>query len=153
MNLVFLQSTFEEVAPVWQQHLWDSKYKFESTSSMLFLGGYDVEIPKKYTPFFWKAVCDNELAGVVSAHQTSSKHFRIRGLYVFEKFRRKTIASDLILLGYEKASTFDVDIIWAAPRKTNVSLFEKMGFERKSEPTSEGFLYGPNCYVSKTLIK
>ena len=151
MDLIILPSSFEEVRPIWQQRLWDSKYKFEPVSCMLFMGGYDLNIPKNYTPFFLKAVCNGDLAGVVSAHQTSAEHFRLRGVYVFEQFRNQDVASALILHATEIVKTFNVELLWAAPRVSNVGLFEKLNFVRNSEPTNEGFLYGPNCYVSKSL--
>lgn len=150
-NLTILPSSFEEISPVWQEHLWDSKYKFEPVSCMLFMGGHDEGIRNKYSPYFLKAVLNGAVVGVISAHQTSQEHFRLRGLYVFENYRNMSVATALIVEATKIALSSSAHLIWAAPRHTNLKLFENLNFVCNSPPTHDGFLYGPNCYVSKNI--
>ena len=145
------RTDFTEVQPVWGTRLWDSRYKFEPTSALLFLGGYDAAIATKYTPCFLVAEVNGKMAGVGSCHATSEAHYRVRGLYIFEEFRGMNVGTGLLEAMIEEARLSSRDFLWAAPRVHNVGLFRKLGFKTYSPPTNEGFLYGPNCYMGLNL--
>ena len=144
-------SSFEQVAPVWEKYLWDKRYKFEPTSCMLYLGGYDAEIAKKYKPIFWTAFLDGQMAGVVSAHATSDKHFRLRGLCVLPDFRNKGCARILIEAVVDEARNQSFQLLWTAPRQQALGFYQKLGFVKTSDFTNEGFMFGPNCYAERKL--
>lgn len=141
------KSTFEEVTPYWRNFLWDARYNFQSVSCMLYLGGYDASIPEKYRAEFFVADVNGMTAGVISAHATSAEHFRLRGLYVLPDFQGKGVARALVKATIDEARRQHYKMLWTAPRQSAWAAYEKMGFQRTSEFTDEGFLYGPNCYA------
>jgi GNAT superfamily N-acetyltransferase len=145
------ETDYNTIRPIWSERLWDSRYKFESTSAMLFLGGYDAEIAIKYKPIFFKAVYNGQIAGVISGHKSSTDHYRLRGLYIFPEFRGKRISQKLIQKIIDQARSENCTMVWAAPRIASLPHFLKIGFHQSSEFTEEGFLYGPNCYVMINL--
>lgn len=149
--MIIRPSDFSEVKPIWEKHLWDSRYQFEPTSAMLFLGGYDGAIATKFKPCFFAAEINGKLAGVINGHATSLTDYRLRGLFIFEEFRGKHVGAELIETVIAEAKIFGSHFFWAAPRASNMALFEKLGFRAFSEPTNEGFLYGPNCYMGLKL--
>lgn len=149
MTLTYREATYTEVFPLWKK-LWN-KHEFGSTSSMLFLGGYDPDIPKKYTPYFVAATEGERLIGVLSAHRTSEEHSRMRGLYVDPEYRQQGVALKLIELCIDHARRDGAVLIWAAPRPTSLDIFINLGFTQNTGFVSEGFAYGPNCYVSLKL--
>ena len=146
-----LESDFNTIKPVWAHHLWDSRYKFESASEMLYLGGYDSDISKKFKPTFLKAVCNEQFAGVISGHKSSADHYRMRGLFVFSEFRGLGISQMLINRIIDQARLENCKMIWAAPRASSLPHLLKAGFVQTSDFTDKGFLYGPNCYVAKLI--
>jgi GNAT superfamily N-acetyltransferase len=143
-----IPSNFEQVAPAWEKYLWDNRYKFEATSCMLYLGGYDGQIAEKYKPFFWTAFLDGQMAGVVSGHATSAEHFRLRGLCVLPNYRNKGCASTLIGAVVEEARNQSFQLVWTAPRQHSLGIFQNLGFKKTSDFTNEGFMFGPNCYAA-----
>lgn len=145
------ESTFEEVAPYWREKLWDNRYDFKPVSCMKFLGGYDGDIPNKYTPRFFVAEINGEVAGVISSHATAETHYRVRGLYVNEEFRSRGVSVELVkkLIDVAKEGTYE--LLWVAPRQSSVNTYFKLGFKQFSGFTNEGFLYGPNCYMALDL--
>lgn len=142
--------TYLEVTPLWKK-LWDERYDFKPTSSMLYLSGYDGNIPQKYAPVFLGAYQNSHLLGVVSGHLTNPQHFRGRGLYIEDSARGLGVGSRLILSLLQEAKDHGASLLWATPRKVSLPLFLKLGFTQDSDFTDEGFLFGPNCYVSKSV--
>ena len=118
---------------------------------MIYLGGYDSTISEKYEPFFFRAVVNNILAGVISGHQTSERHFRVRGLFVFAQARGYGISQSLLRCIHLKATQSKCLLLWSAPRFASLASHLKYGFEQRSGPVHKGFLYGPNYYVSLKL--
>lgn len=141
---------YEHVRPLWKK-LWDDRYDFQPTSSMLYLSGYDGHIPQKYSPIFLGAYQNNALVGVFSGHLTSPQHFRGRGLYIEDSARGFGVGSLLITRLSEEAKAQGASLLWATPREASLALFLKLGFTQDSAFTHEGFLFGPNCYVSKAV--
>lgn len=149
MILNYREATYAEVFPLWKK-LWD-KHDFDSTSSMLFMGGYDPDIPKKYTPHFFAATLGERIVGVLSVHPSSEKHSRMRGLFVEPEYRQQGVALKLIELCIDCARRSGAELIWAAPRATSLDIFINLGFTQNTDFVSDGFTYGPNCYVSLKL--
>jgi GNAT superfamily N-acetyltransferase len=142
--------SFAEVKPLWHL-LWGGSYDFQPTSCMLYLRGYDGNIPHRYTPVFLGAYSEDTLIGVLSGHKTTEEHFRGRGLFILPEHRNSGVASLLIAALIQEARKSGANLLWAAPRKTNLPLFLKLGFEQASDFTNEGFQFGPNCYVRLLL--
>lgn len=141
---------YADVEKLWRK-LWDERYDFKPTSSMLYLSGYDGNIPKKYLPVFLSAYRETELVGVFSGHLTTSVHFRGRGLFIEDSARGAGVGSLLITALLQEAALQGAKMLWATPREKSLPLFLKLGFTQDSDFTHEGFLFGPNCYVSKKL--
>lgn len=146
------KSTFDEIAPYWRNFLWDARYDFQPVSCMLYLKGYDASIVEKYRPEFFVAAINGITAGVVSAHATSAEHFRLRGLCVLPNFQENGVGRALVQATIDEARRQHYKMLWAAPRKSAWEYYEKLGFQRASEFTNEGFLYGPNCYAVLTVL-
>jgi GNAT superfamily N-acetyltransferase len=151
VSLVVVPSNFNSVAVIWRKYLWDKRYDFKPTSSMLYLGGYDDQIPHKYQPSFFIALFENQIAGVISGHKTTEDHFRMRGICVLPEFRKKGISQILMKAIINEAKKNGCKLLWSTPRQGALRQYEKIGFIVRSDFTHEGFLFGPNCYVSMDL--
>lgn len=147
--IYYRKSTYDEILPLWKK-LW-SKHDFESTSCMLYLGGYDPNIPKKYAPCFFAAIENDRPIGVLSAHHSSPEHCRLRGLFVEPEFRNNGVASKLVEMAIGFAQNSHAKLVWATPRRNSLGIFMLLGFNQTGDFITEGFQYGPNCYVSLSL--
>lgn len=141
---------YADVEKLWRK-LWDERYDFKPTSSMLYLSGYDGNIPKIYSPTFLGAYSNKQLVGVFSGHLTTPEHFRGRGLFIEDSARGAGVGSLLITTLLKEAAAQGAKMLWATPREKSLPLFLKLGFTQDSDFTHEGFLFGPNCYVSKKI--
>lgn len=149
MKLV--EVTFEEIFPFWEL-LWpDRKSPIKPTSSMIWPSGYDLQIAQNYKPCFYAAFENNQIVGVNSGHKSSPSHYRVRGLYIVEGYRKQGIASQLMEKVAERAKIEAAHFLWCTPRVRGIPFFKKLGYQEGSEPTNQGFEYGPNIYMSKTL--
>lgn len=144
--LTYREATYEEIYPLWKK-LW-SQHEFGETSSMLYLGGYDSEIPQKYRSTFLAAVDENRIVGTFSLHQSSEEHWRLRGLFIESECRNQGIAFKLVELATNKAKENGAKLIWATPRASSLDIFINLGFEQVTDFLTDGFTYGPNCYVA-----
>lgn len=125
--------TFEEVLPIWENHLWpDRQSSIDPNSAMCFLGGYDL-VNMHTTPTFFAYLIDGEIAGVNSGHMCKEQQYRSRGLYVFDKFRGKGIGTFLLNATIEQARTENAMLCWSYPRKTSWKSYLAAGFELASD--------------------
>jgi len=133
LNIGMLKKlTFEEVLPIWRDHLWpERESSIDSNSAMCYLGGYDLQ--NMTSPTFFAYVIDNEIAGVNSGHRTINDGYRSRGLYVFERFRGKGIGTQLLKATIEQAKLEHCNMCWSYPRKSSWKSYLNAGFELASD--------------------
>jgi GNAT superfamily N-acetyltransferase len=144
---------FEAIFPIWRDHLWPNrKSKISPINCMKFKGGIDPTIRKMSTPTFFGAFKGDDLIGVNSCFFSSPTSFRSRGLYVFPAWRNQGVARTLLRAACEEAKKNGAVFIWSAPRESSLAPYLGEGFQIESSPVSEGFEFGPNIYVSKSLI-
>jgi len=139
---------FNEVLPVWSEYLWPNSRNLRPMSSLCFLGEYDNEIYNKYTARFSVAELDGRIIGVNSCHQTSKLHYRSRGIYVFDEYRRQGVAQ--LLFNFVKQSAIEAGcgLIWSLPRLDALSAYKTFGFTEVGEVVNQGVEYGPNIFVA-----
>jgi GNAT superfamily N-acetyltransferase len=144
--------TWEMIKQIWTDHLWAGrKSLIEPTSSIKFMGGYDLSI-KSNTPAFFGAFTDEgKCIGVNSGFSTSKTHYRSRGLYVFPKHRGKGIGQLLLTRTIEEAKNENKNIIWSMPRKSSLGVYESVGYVVISDFFNQDVEFGPNCYVVKYI--
>lgn len=145
--------TFDDIQPIWEKQLWPNRQSpIKPMSSMLYKGGYSMDIYNLYTPTFF-AVLNNagSIIGVNSGHRTAEKIYRSRGIWVDPIYRNKKISGLLFCELFGQAMKENCEGVWSVPRKEALPAYEKVGFERTSEFFNEGMEFGPNCYVYATL--
>jgi GNAT superfamily N-acetyltransferase len=153
MQVKLEEITFESIFPVWQKHLWKDRLSdIKPMSSMLYLGGYNMEIYKKFQPFFFFFFVNNELAGVNSCHQTDDKSMRSRGVFIFEKYRSLKLSRYLFDFVEDKAIKENCNNIWSLPRASAIKAYHSFGFNITSDLINENVEFGPNYYVLKSLL-
>lgn len=137
----------------WCKFLWTNKnFKVQNQSSMLYLGGYDINIYKLYQPIFYAYIENNMIVGVNSGHKTCDKSYRSRGLWVDEKYRNKGIAKKLLCFLDQQAKNQNCEYLWSIPRKTALSVYIRSGYTQTSSFFNKNMVYGPNCYVKKEIF-
>lgn len=142
--------TWDTCKKIWVHHLWKGRKDIKTMSSMASATETDMEIYKKYFPYFFGAYVDGQLAGVNSGHRTSETNFRSRGLYVLEEYRRLNVSTDILQHTIDTARDMGCTMCWTLPRETALPAYEKVGFVKMSEwfatDTSES-----NCYAEVQL--
>ena len=130
--------TFEEILPIWQDHLWpDRESSIDPTSAMSYLGGYDL-VNMQSSPTFFAYMIEGEIAGVNSGHKTMNDGYRSRGLYVSDKFRGKGIGTILLKATIDQARIENANMCWSYPRQSSWKSYLNAGFELASDwETSE----------------
>lgn len=140
---------FETICEKWK-NLWpDTKHR--QMSSMLYKGGIDMEIYKKYTPTFFGHFIGEQLVGVNSGHRTSDTMYRSRGIWIDKSHRGLGVSTALFNITQQVARQEGCTMLWSIPRESAYKSYYRFGFRRTSEYFSEGMDYGPNCYVVKYI--
>lgn len=140
---------FETVLPIWEEELWpDRASEIKPMSSMMYKGGFDMDIYNLYKPTFF-AVYNNagQIIGVNSGHRTEQRLYRSRGIWVNPLYRKKGVAGVLFCELFGQAMKEQCEAVWSIPRKSALSSYELYGFKKTSEFFDEGMEFGPNCYV------
>jgi GNAT superfamily N-acetyltransferase len=142
--------TFEDILPVWRDLLWPGRASpIEPTSSMLYLGGYDVAIKSNQVRFF--AIKDNGvIIGVNSGHQTDGMFYRSRGIYT-SPISIRGVGRTLMSAVEMAAQDAGCGLLWSIPRQSALPFYLKCGFIQTSDFFDEGMEFGPNCYVLKGI--
>lgn len=119
-------------------------------SSMIYLGGYDMQIYKKYKPSFFVFEINKEIVAVNSCFKSSDDEMRSRGLWVKPEYRKQGITYKLFEKIFDEAFSQQCKYVWSLPRKTALAAYQANGFVKTSDwfktETSDS-----NCYVRKTL--
>ncbi len=142
-------STFESIYPIWQNQLWPKRLAIESYSWMKMDGGHYIFFePKKK---FWEVQRENKIIGVLSAHTLPENQWiRLRGLWVDKAYRRKKIASTLIVQAEDWAKIEGAKALWTYPRQEAWCVYEKCGFQQRG-PWIEDEKGQRHCYASKFI--
>ena len=120
--------SFDEILPIWQNHLWPDRVSdITANSAMCFMGDYDL-VNMATIPTFFAYIIDGEIAGVNSGHMCKDNQYRSRGLFVFEKFRGKGLGTILLKATIEQARQEKATMCWSYPRDTSWGTYEKAGF-------------------------
>jgi len=152
-------SSFQEVKPIWAEHLWPQrKTPIEATSPIQLGGDIDTTLLEKEAVFL-KALListkpnkSNPIIGVLSGFFTTSEHFRIRGLYVFPDYRRQGVGEALFWQIQKHAAKQDSKKLWSLVRQTAWPFYQSCGFEKISDWTNN-YEFGPNCFAVKPIRK
>lgn len=146
-GVTFKEITWEEILPMWRDHLWLNRITpIEPVSAMRYLGGYDM-LNMESTPYFQGMVIDDQLVGVNSGHETGNGQFRSRGLYILPAHRGQRLGSHLLLYTISIAKTLNCNTVWSFPRESSLITYEMAGFCKTSYWMQDGVEFGPNCYV------
>jgi len=144
--------TFDEILPIWKDYLWVNRHSpIKPMSSMTYNNQYDLTVYDKYRPTFFMVKDGEEIIGVNSGHKTGTNHYRSRGLYVKEQYRRNGIATLLLDATVEQAKKEHCSLIWTYPRLSSLSVYNRAGFKRISNWEKEDMEFGPNCLCIKDI--
>jgi GNAT superfamily N-acetyltransferase len=120
--------TFDEILPIWRDHLWPGRVsKIETNSAMKIFSGYDMYNMSTPATFF-AFIKDGEIAGVNSGHSCSDNSYRSRGLYVFPKFRKQGIGKALLLATIEQSKLEKAQYVWSYPKQSSWPTYNAVGF-------------------------
>lgn len=133
VNHVIETITFEEILPIWKNHLWPERTSpIEPNSAMVYLGGYNMS-NMKTTPTFFAYKIDGKIAGVNSGHMCANKQYRSRGLYVFEEYRGMGVGTKLLLATIQQGRREAATMCWSYPRFDSWKTYDNAGFRLTSE--------------------
>lgn len=103
---------------------------------------------------FWIARTPEHILGVLSGHFggiiDNQRSYRTRGLWVSTVARRHGMARALMNAATTQAKKENCTLIWTFPRKSSISFYESVGFQRVGEWIDSGE-FGPNIYALKTI--
>ena len=127
------QITFDEILPIWQNHLWPERIsKIESHSSMNFLSGYDLRNMESI-PTFLAYIEDKQIKGVNSGHMCHNNSYRSRGLWVFPEHRKQGIGVKLLVASIEQAALENASSVWSYPKQTSWNTYAAAKFTLASD--------------------
>ncbi len=151
MNILIEKIDWKITNKIWMKHLWpDRVSKINKMSSMLYLGGFDLDIYNKYIPSFFGAYIDGVIVGVNSGHGCNQT-YRSRGLFVFQEYQNKGIARMLMNDLFVQAQNEGFTTVWSYPRFESLGFYEKLGFCKKSEWIKTPPDTTINCYANIKL--
>jgi GNAT superfamily N-acetyltransferase len=147
------QVTFDEVFPIWENHLWLGRASQITPCSAIVYNThpykYDIEYQSS-KPTFFGAVMDGKVVGVNSGHATGTG-YRSRGLFVFPEHRGQNLGVHLLQKIMNQGLIDGHEYCWSMPRASALSSYIKAGFTIASEEfateTNE-----KNLFVSTTLL-
>ena len=141
-----------EIRPIWTEFLWPLKSKDKVTpiSSMVFLGGTDLNI-KKNRPFFWVAEHNDQVIGTISGFKTAEDQFRSRGIWIADSHRGQGMSSKLFAVLESRATACGCKTVWSYPRVSALPAYQKFGFDTVGEIIHSEDPYAPHIYVEKKL--
>jgi GNAT superfamily N-acetyltransferase len=99
---------------------------------MCFLEGYDL-FNMQTSPTFLAYMIDGEIAGVNSGHMCNGKHYRSRGLYVFDKYRGNGLGTILLKATIEQAIAENATMCWSYPKDTSWKSYSRAGYRLASD--------------------
>lgn len=146
---MIIKITFEEIFLIWSEYLWPGRVsRIEPVSAMLYLQGHDLK-NYNYEPTFFGYYVGTELAGVNSGHMCCDLSYRSRGLFVFPEYRKKGIATSLLLETIQQGSKEYAKFVWSLPKKDSWSAYSNAGFILSSDWINTET--GTNAFCKKDL--
>lgn len=140
---------FQTVFPIWRDYLWPTRTsEITSTSAMVYLGGYNIDNINK-TAVFVSYIINDRIVGVNSGHICADNSFRSRGLYVFEEYRKRGIAQQLLCGIIDIAYDNNSEFVWSFPKYESWNTYKNVGFDLSSD--WEKSELGLNAYCIKKL--
>ena len=142
--------SFNDILYIWQKYLWPGRESpIKSHSAMTLNGSISMEI-YNYPATHWGIYHNNKIIAVNSGHMSSKNHYRSRGLWVHEQFRKKGLAQLLLSATTLQAKKEGCSVIWSIPRKEALPTYKASGF------TEEGNYFATetstaNIYATKLL--
>lgn len=147
--MIITKINFETIFNIWSKYLWNDRISpIKHISSMLYLGGYDMQIYNNEPTFF--AIKENDkIIAVNSGHMTINGYYRSRGLYVDQIYRGKGLTYILFNALYTQAKKEAAKYIWSYPKQSSVGAYIKNGFKISSSICDNEL--GPHYYVSRRV--
>lgn len=140
---------FYTVYEIWVNYLWPDRHStIEPTSSMRFMGGYDLK-NMNFTPTFFAYYIGENVVGVNSGHMCINQEYRSRGLYVFPDYRKNGIGTELLLKTIEQGKSENAKMIWSYPKLQSWSTYKNAGFSLSTD--WEHSELGLNAYCKRDL--
>ncbi|MNT53368.1 Acetyltransferase (GNAT) family protein [compost metagenome] len=143
MDFSIKEISYSDVLPIWENKLWPQRQDpIRPLSSMSLGGSYDMDIYKNAKPSFMGLFHDTKLVGVLSGHPSSGEHYRVRGLYVDEGYRRKGGAHRLFAAFQDLAFKEGHKVLWSYPKLEALPVYLKFGFHlHSSKQHDENHVY------------
>lgn len=159
MEKTIKEISFDEIKYYWRNFLW-SKFN-ESNSTDLETHKTDLTTQKNYSyilfdhlnrefieriqkPIYIACFINNKIVGVESGYQTNTDYYRLRGLWVDDKYRRQGIATMLVRYLEERTNK---TYIWTIPRESALNFYLNYGFKVVNEYKES--IYGKTFFVIK----
>ena len=142
-----LKPSWEEIKRVWDTKLWPGRDS-EPVTSMVFMGGYDMEY-KKQEPVFLGIVVDGNLVAVNSYVLTHGTEYRSRGLWVDEEHRGQGMAKRILSATLSEIGDRGGSMVWTMPRRDAMAAYMSVGFRRRSDWIEQD--WGTNCYAARHI--
>ena len=143
--------SWEEISQVWETQLWPHRTTaIKPMSSMRFMGGFDMTIYDRVSPWFCGLFSNDRLVGVNSCHQSDTHEMRLRGIWIDDQWRKRGLSDHLFAFVDEIAINLNCDYIWSFPRLSTWPVHEKAGYAMVSDPIENGE-FGPNVYAVRRL--
>jgi GNAT superfamily N-acetyltransferase len=120
------------------------KNYFYRVISMLNLDQKQLE--KMITPIYIGYFVDGKVVAVESGYKTNIDYYRVRGLWVNEKYRRSGVATKLVSWFESRCKE---KYLWTLPRHGALEFYLNYGF--KVTGLSEKTLYGQNYFAVKEI--
>ena len=139
-----------DISEIWRDLLWKDREDIIPISCMTHDGKIDASIKHKYIPVHHGIYVNDELAGVISGHNTSEIYYRCRGIYIKESYRGFGLSKLLFGLVESEASYKNCLYIWSYPRMSALGSYKKSGFVEYGEVENSGYS-GPNIRVCKKI--
>lgn len=145
------QISFKEILPVWSVKLWPERQSVIEPISAIDQNGFiDMNI-LNLEPIFWGAYFNHELVGVISTHPTEIDVYRLRGVYVEEKYRSHHVGNKLVDTATTYAEAKKAKALWTLARKANKNFYEHCGFSVSQEINT--FEFGPHYLMKKLFTR
>ena len=152
--------TWDQVLPVWEEHL--PNMSLETNSAMCLFLNYGTALSKsweepvydlqnmEFTPTFWGAFYNDKLVGINSGHMCIDKLYRSRGLFVFPEYRGFGIGQKLLMKTIAQAIHEKAIVCWSYPKNTAERSYHMQNF--LSQGHSFNFQYeGDNIRAVRVL--
>lgn len=136
------QIKFEKIQDIWyEEDMWGQMAYAYPVSTRAYWDGvnyFGEAIPNirnlSYSrPFFYGYFKDDKVLGVNSYYHVNDEQCRSRGLYVFPKYRKSGIATELLKYAIDQNRYKGYKFIWSKPRDTAIKSYQAAGYKITSD--------------------